>query len=138
MKSRQGFTLIELLTVIAMIGLLSALAVPSYASIRNSAAFSATADTLVNDLRLAQNQSISSQDGVAHGLNFTTTSYDVVSGTTVTRTINLPNGIQFSAPPVSITFQRLTGTTADSSLVLTIGGRQKTITINATGQISQQ
>lgn len=59
-QTRTGFTLIELLIVIAIIGILSTLAVSNYNNIRSSIENSYTVDTLVQEFRgqskLAQNQ----------------------------------------------------------------------------------
>ena len=135
---RPAFTLIELLTVMAIVGVLTAVAVPSYAAIRNSVAFSGAADELVNNLRTTQSQAITSQGGstTTHTIDFVnTTTYKVLSGATVVKEITLPNGIEFKAVPTDIIFTRLIGTATLTPITLKIGSREKTITVDANGRI---
>lgn len=139
MKQRPGFTFLELLTVMAIVGVLVAVAVPSYAAIRNSVAFSGVTDELVNDLRTTQSQAITSQGGsttvyTVHFLNDKKT-YQILNNTTVIKEITLPNGIEFKVVPSDIIFTRLIGTTTLTPITLKIGTREKTITVDANGRI---
>jgi prepilin-type N-terminal cleavage/methylation domain-containing protein len=141
-----GFTLIELLTVMAIVGLLTAIAVPSYAAIRNSVAFSGAADELVNNLRTTQSQAITSQGGstAIHRVQYVDNAhYKIINGVTEVG-VALPNGIVFNSNWEDFDFTRLFGTTTDifgvpintPRLIILHGSHDKTITIDANGRIS--
>lgn len=137
MTKRPGFTLIELLTTMAIIGILAALSVPSYAAIRQSVEFGAAADQVVAALKTAENQSLTGQDGSHyHVLKIdSATTYELNNGTTTTQTYSLSGGITIAGS--NITFYRLTNTTSGGTITLTSGGRTKTISVDVNGRFSQ-
>lgn len=143
--SRTGFTIIELVVVLAIIGVLLAIGLPSFASLRRNVALSSTVDEIVAALRLAQANAMSSQGGAAQGVYFTASQYCRFSGTTwvscqADTTYPLGGyGLSISGAPVSVVFQHLTGATTAQSIVVGItSGPQKTIQLDATGKIAVQ
>jgi type IV fimbrial biogenesis protein FimT len=145
-SSRSGFTVIELLVVIGILGLMLAIGIPSFASIRRNVALGNTADEIVSALRLAQNSAMASQGGVDQGVYFTATQYCLFGGTwsgtcpSASTTYTMGSyGITVSGAPISVVFQHLTGVTSARTIVVGIsGGSQKTITVEATGKLSVQ
>ena len=67
MKNRKGFTLIELMIVVAIIGILAAIAIPQFASYRQRAQDSAAKSALKN-LATAQEDYYAQNDTYATGL----------------------------------------------------------------------
>ena len=58
MKQTSGFTILELLTVVAIVGILSAIAIPNVISWRNNASFRGGVNTLSTDLAVAKQTAI--------------------------------------------------------------------------------
>jgi prepilin-type N-terminal cleavage/methylation domain-containing protein len=64
-QSHRGFTLLEMLVVLAIIGLLLALAIPVYAKLSPRLRIMAAQHQLLIDLRHARNEAVTSQKTVA-------------------------------------------------------------------------
>jgi prepilin-type N-terminal cleavage/methylation domain-containing protein len=64
-QSKQGFTLVEIMIVVAIIGLLAAIAVPNFIQARNSA----RSNTCINNLRLidAAKEQYAIENNIASG-----------------------------------------------------------------------
>ncbi len=150
-KSGAGFTMIELLVSIAILGLMLAIGIPSYASLRQNVALGNTADEIASALRLAQSSAMASQGGTAQGVHFTASQYCLFSVSTcsaamptscpsATTTYALGGyGIAISGVPLDVCFDRLSGTTTAKSIVVGIsGGSSKTISVTTVGKITVQ
>ena len=150
----HGFTLIELLIVIAIIGILTAIALPSFSSFNTNQRLSQAAKQVKNDLRSAQNRAINNVDGKMWGIYFggagayiifacDNPSYD---GYVEIEEKLLAQGVIASGPSL-ILFDQISGKVYDlsgevlsgipSELTITLGGSTRTITVSAGGKIEE-
>ncbi len=140
--SRSGFTLIEVLTVIGIISILVVVAVPSYALMRNNVALTSTVEDLADTLRIAQNYSMTSQDGATWGVHCASDRYSMYKGTWPTAPAKetlLPSGVTMTCGISDITFERLTGSTQNTQITVSLStGVVRTIQVSASGKISLQ
>ena len=91
MLKNDGFTLIEICVVIAIIGIISAIAVPNMISWREDAKLRDAAFNLRSDLELAKFRAIRENSSVP--LNFTANSYTFNFSGDASRTRQLPAGV---------------------------------------------
>ncbi len=144
LTNKKGFTLIELAITIGILGLLLAIAIPSYATLRNHIALSNYTDEIVSALRTAQNNAMVSQGGVAHGLHLETNRYCEFAGTSFSGCASpyysLSGGIKISSGTGNIVFARFSGmVAAQVNIVLQASGTtNKTITVETSGKIYEQ
>ena len=155
-----GFTLIELLIVIAIIGILSAIAIPSFSSFNNKQRLSQAAKQVKNDLRSAQNRAISGIEGKAWGINIapgasyytmfkcpTTATYTLTNCSSVAQK-TIPSGFTIRNPSFSdLVFDVVSGNVYVNGSLQTAGNftfevgsatAQRMITVSAGGKIEEQ
>jgi len=161
---RRGFTLIELLIVVAIIGLLTGVAIPSFSAFTRRQTLGEATKNLKANLRAAQNRAISGVDGkrwgihLAQGANnyeiFFTTSFAYVSSGQIEV---LPSGVSISNlsrkdlvnNQANVIFDRLTGTVSirdnvgnslgsDIRITLTLSGTNRYVRVDAGGKIYEQ
>ena len=97
LASRHGFTLVELMVLIGIIGLLAAIAVPSFNSYMRANRIDATADMIAADMALARATAVSQGRVIrftSTALGYTIT--DPISGN-VLRNRTLEGTVQFTA-----------------------------------------
>jgi prepilin-type N-terminal cleavage/methylation domain-containing protein len=70
-RQRQGFTLLELMTVVVIIGIIAAMAMPNFDLSIKKIRFKSASNSIVSGLRLARSAAISQK--VQHGVNFDAT-----------------------------------------------------------------
>jgi type IV fimbrial biogenesis protein FimT len=161
MKDNSGFTLMELMVVVAILAILSAIAVPNMIRWRNNAQFQGGIDTLTGDLAAAKQSTIRLNSNAI--VSFTANDYTIFidngEGTPDADADGIPdgrgNGIEdgqelfinrMMPPGVTITIPTtFPGDTtrfdgrgrcpAAGTAVITDGTRQNTISINRLGRI---
>lgn len=110
----QGFTLAELLVAIVVIGILVAIAVPSFQSFLDKSRLVGAADNLLADMRYAQSESLKQNQDIT--VTFTT-------GANWSYTFNPPLGITSNTSSASYKGTTLTTNTA----TLTFRAKRSTI-----------
>jgi prepilin-type N-terminal cleavage/methylation domain-containing protein len=144
----KAFTLIEILFVLAILGLLFAIALPQFSKMRDGQILNSTISDITSALNKASSQSLASLDSSVYGVHFSSNKFTIFKG--VVFDINsLDNEIYDINSRASISsivltggahnlyFNRLTNTPSNTgSIVITVGSFSKTITIDQTGKIS--
>ncbi len=151
-----GFTLIELLIVIAIIGILSAIAIPSFSDFNNNQRLSQAAKQVKNDLRSAQNRALNNVDGMAWGVSFDLANHTYTAFSCETLTLStctcaskpvevnksFADDFTFTGPNDRFIFEQISGAVCDSgvsdSVALELGTSTRTITVSAGGKIEEQ
>jgi prepilin-type N-terminal cleavage/methylation domain-containing protein len=148
-KGSLGFTLVEFLVVLAIITLITGIIASVFVSFRNQQALGKDVEMVIEVLRQARSQTLTSQNSSQYGVHFsssgvtlftgasysagnvTNQNYFLTSSDTIV-TINLAGGGS------NLVFQRLSGETSQNgSVVLTslATSKTKTVTIYKTGLI---
>jgi len=131
--------MIELLVTIGILGAIAAVGISSYQAMKNSTALNNAVQELAGALRMAQNQSATSQGGVAHGVRVETDHYVLFNPSGDVRSLTFSNGINLiGTSSVSVQFERLSGRAlaATNFTVGFNGGRQKQIAVQTNGVIT--
>lgn len=81
-KSNAGFTLVEVLLILAILGLISGLAIPFYQSFQVSSEFDNTTQEIVQTMRRAQITAMSSKSLSDYGVHFADQQYIIFRGAT--------------------------------------------------------
>lgn len=79
-KRSAGFTLVELLIVIGITTILAGVSAVVYGNLQVSTQLNETSYALVQNLRLAREQSIAGLDNVTHGIKFDSNNYTLYQG----------------------------------------------------------
>ncbi|MDB5259162.1 MAG: seg [Candidatus Taylorbacteria bacterium] len=148
----SGFSLIEILVVIAISGLLSAITLGVFVTFQKSKGLSSDTETVVETLRQARSQSLSSKDSSAYGVHFSTSKITLFTGSTyaTTSSSNLNFDLVATDAVLSISlfgggsnvvFNRVTGETGQYGTVVISSpsaSLSKTVTIYKTGVVDSQ
>jgi len=158
-KMKNGFTLVELLVVIAVIGVILGLMIPTFTSFSQSTYLKQGAEQVLNDLRAAQSRSqtgVAASDGssVCWGVTIPKvtncgvvdcpSNYDVgyndcgVGAFVITSTVKLPGAVTSPVGGI-ITFKRQSGQPASSADInLSLNGVVKHVIVEAGGNMYVQ
>ena len=147
----KGFTLLEAIIVIAIIGIITAVAFPQLTKVRNVQILKSSSEDIVSVLNKARSETLASLNSLQYGVHFDTHSVTIFSGTTYTSG-NSSNEIINISSPASISnislaggvydfyFNRLSGTASKTgAITVSISSDSsltKTITISGTGGVS--
>lgn len=142
---RSGISYIQVLVVVAMIAILAAISSPYYLHFQSRQQLSATAETLLADIRLAQSKAMQRDKGDQWGIHINNTAgeytifygelYSAVESNNIT--VQYPTNISLS-PNQDISFAPVTGTPITGATSITVSSaaittETYTITINDEG-----
>jgi prepilin-type N-terminal cleavage/methylation domain-containing protein len=149
---KKGFSLIEIIIVIAILGIVSTIIVSSFAAINRTQGLEKDTELVVEQLRQARSQTLSSQNATTYGVHFASTTVTVFAGSSynpsdptneefVLKNTSLVLNVSLTGGGTDIIFKRLTGETASNGTIVvssTVASRSKTITVYKTGLIEYQ
>ncbi len=150
MKYSKGISIIEVLTVIAILGIVTAISLPMFRSLANSQSLDKEANVVVSFVNKSRDNAINSLDFLQHGVSFASSTVTifygnnpVTSATSTTYTLESQNtiwNVNFANGQSYLYFDKLTGKPNTSgTLKVKHGGQtEKIITIYATGLVEVQ
>lgn len=128
MESSRGFTLVELMVVIAIIAIISGIAVPSYQAMMQNGRETSARNSLVGALQLARSEAATRNTSVT--VTTVGTTWVVNDGTDDIRVVNIPDGV--AADNVAVTF--LASGRPQAAATMEVGGRD--VAVNTLGRAS--
>ena len=133
--NQRGFTLIEIIIVIAILGILGAIAMPSFNVWRQNAQVRSDARLVMGALQQARVEAITRNESVT--MDFDGNGWDIKDeGDDVLKSGGLSSGINLNGA-TDVTFNSR-GIPGSSTSFTVVGNRTFTITITAAGNISLQ
>lgn len=155
-KSGGGFTLIELLIIVAVLIILTLVAVPSLRSFQKESDLTNTTEEIINILRFAQNKTLASEGASQWGVYFSTSTiphqYTLFKGESYAlrddsadETYKLPEqieiyGVDLAGEEREVIFNRIVGTTDQSGAVSlwlkTDTSKNRQIVVESSGKIT--
>ena len=149
---KHGFTLVELLVVVAIMSVVSMIIFNTFVTFKTNQALNMDTDTVVEVLRQARNQTLTSKNSSSYGVHFSSTKVTLFVGTSYI--VGSPTNQDFIlsstdtiltislAPSGSdVVFDRLTGETVNYGTVVVSSpgiSKSKTVTIYKTGLMEYQ
>jgi prepilin-type N-terminal cleavage/methylation domain-containing protein len=149
LKSKSGFTAVELLVVLGIMALIAMIFLSTFISFRKNQALISDTDTVIEVLRQARNQTLTSKNSSVYGVHFGTGTITIFTGSTYTSgaagnqdfllnsedtilTVSLTGGGR------DVVFDRLTGESSQSGTIVVSSqniSQSRTVTVYKTGLI---
>lgn len=141
-RKQNGFTIIEMLLVVGIMGILTVVAAPLYASLNNSNQLDAATHLIVQDLYQAQTHSRNQTQDSAWGVAINGQVITLFSGTSYA-TRNAANDVTYTVPSAialsgttQVVYSKLYGLpTSTGSFNLSGGGKTATVSVNSKGTV---
>ena len=148
-KNVKGFTVVELIVSIAILGVLAAVSVRSFANFSHEKGLTVSATVLAQSIRDARSRTLASVDASQYGIKIDADRFTLFKGNTFSSStpgneiVMFPGSVMASTTIQTILFARVTGYssasgTIDLYLPETFGGNKKTLLIESTGLVSIQ
>ncbi len=149
MTNQRGFSAGELIVVLGVMFLVAGIILSSFVTFRKNQALVMDTDTVVEVLRQARNQTLSSKDSSVYGVHFASTKITLFTGNAyssgsgsnqdfVLSSTDTILTISLSGGGSDIVFQRLTGETAQNGTIKVSSSgstASTTVTIYKTGLV---
>jgi len=149
MKNKSGFTLVELLVTLAIISILAVVIFNALSNFRKNQALTMDTETVVEILRQARNQTLTSKNSSVYGVHFaspditifTGAVYDPNSTTNIKFVLSSTDtilSVNLNGAGSDVIFKRLTGETDQYGTVVISSpqiSKTKTVTIYKTGLV---
>lgn len=146
---KNGFTLLELLIALGVMSILIVIVFAAFISLRKSSTLQTDTETIVEILRQARSQTMTSQSASRYGVHiasdkvtlFTGSSYnpnDTTNQNVLLNTSDTVTTISLSGGGSDVIFNRLSGETAQNGTVVISSpttGKSKTVIIYKTGVV---
>jgi len=152
-QKQSGFTLIELMIVVIVLGILAAIALPSFQSTLERRRLVGATDILYANLQYARTEAIKQNQAVQFSINTGTWCYGIddngancdctaPASCTVSAVQKVVNGSDYPSVTIatdfatSFTFDSRQGRPSDNgTFTLTINGQSKSVSVNPVGRI---